>query len=127
MNTINAHSARAESPCEVFPQWHEAQLALGRLARGPRVASAVLRTTGFLRPQLAELVTDWFLGKPTASEAAVRQSYRALERETARLYRIVCGARSSGGLGVRVRYVRARETRMTLPRSSVPSFAGSGR
>src|SRR6476660_5378263 len=106
MNTINAHSARAESPCEVFPQWHEAQLAVGRLAREPRVASAVLRTTGFLRPQLAELVTDWFLGKPTASDAAVRQSYRALGRETARLYRIVCGARSSGGLGVRVRYVR---------------------
>jgi hypothetical protein len=107
MNAINAQSARAESPCEVFPQWHEAQLAVGRLARKPQVASAALRATGFLRPHLAELVTDWFLGKPTASEAAVRQSYQALERETARLYEIVCGARSSGGLGVRVRYVRA--------------------
>jgi hypothetical protein len=53
-----------------------------------------------LRPDLAELVTDWFLGEPTGSEDALRQSYRALERETARLYAIVCG------LGVRVHYVR---------------------
>ena len=72
----------------------------------PRVAATVLRTTGFLRPDLVELVTDWFLGEPTASEDAVRQSYRALERETERLYEIVCRARSSGGLGVRVHYVR---------------------
>jgi hypothetical protein len=104
---INAQSTRAESPCEVFPQWHEAQRAVGGLARGPRVASPVLRTTGFLRPDLAALVTDWFLGEPTVSGEAVRKSYRALERDTARLYEIVCRARSSGGLGVRVRYVRA--------------------
>ena len=104
---INAQSTRAESPCEVFPQWHEAQLALDGLACEPRVASRVLRTTGFLRPDLAELVTDWFLGEPTASDDVIRQSYRALERETARLYEIVCRARSSGGLGVRVHYVRA--------------------
>jgi hypothetical protein len=102
---INAESRRTESPCEVFPQWREAQLAVGRLAREPRVAAPVLRTTGFLRPDLAALVTDWFLGEPTASEDAVRESYRALERETARLYEIVCGARPSGGLGVRVQYV----------------------
>jgi hypothetical protein len=106
MDMIDAQSARAESPCEVFPQWHEAQRAVGRLAREPSVASPALRTTGFLRPDLAELVTDWFLGKPTASEDAVRQSYRALERETARLYEIVCRARSSGGLGVQVYFVR---------------------
>jgi hypothetical protein len=103
---INAQSARAQSPSEVFPQWHEAQLAVGRLARQPRFAPLVLRTTGFLRSDLAELVTNWFLGSPAAFEDAVRQSYRALERETERLYEIVCGARSSGGLGVRVRYVR---------------------
>jgi hypothetical protein len=107
MDMINAQSARAESPCEVFPQWNEAQLAVSGLAREPGVAWPVLRTTGFLRPDLAELITDWFLGKPTASEDAVHQSYRALERETARLYEIVCRARSSGGLGVRVHYVRA--------------------
>jgi hypothetical protein len=107
MNTINARSACAESPCEVFPQWHEAQLAVGRLAREARVASSVLRTTGFLRPDLAGLVTDWFVGNPTAAQDAVRRSYQALGRETARLYEVACGARSSGGLGVRVRYVRA--------------------
>jgi hypothetical protein len=103
---FNAQRTRAESPCEVFPQWHEAQLAVGRLAREPRVASPVLRTTGFLPPDLVELVSDWFLGRPTSSEDAVRESYAALERETAELFGIVCGARSSGGLGVRVHYVR---------------------
>jgi hypothetical protein len=103
---INAESALAESPCEVFPQWHEAQLAVGCLAREPRVAAPALRSTGFWGPDLAELVTGWFLGKPTASEDAVRRSYLALERETARLYERVGRARSSGGLGVRVRFVR---------------------
>jgi hypothetical protein len=49
----------------------------------------VLRTTGFLRRELAERVTDWFTGKPTAPSDAVRRSYRALERETARLFDIV--------------------------------------
>jgi hypothetical protein len=102
----NVQRARTESPCEVFPQWHEAQLAAGRLACESRVASSLLRTTGFLPPDLAELVSDWFLGERTASEDAVRESYGALERETANLYEIACGARSSGGLGVRVRYVR---------------------
>jgi hypothetical protein len=106
MDMINAQSARADAPCETFPQWHEAQLMAGRLAREPLLPSPVLRTMGFLRPELTELVADWFLGGPTASEDAVRRSYRALERETARLHEIACGARSSGGLGVRVHYVR---------------------
>ena len=66
----------------------------------------MLRTTGFLRPELAERVTDWFTGKPTAPTDAVRQSYRALERETARLFEIVRRAPSLGGLGVRVQHVR---------------------
>jgi hypothetical protein len=103
---INAESARVASPFEVFPEWREAQRAVGRLAREPRFPSPVLRTTGFLRADLIELITDWFLGGPTASEPAVRQSYRALERETARLYEIVCRGRSSGGLGVQVHFVR---------------------
>jgi hypothetical protein len=60
----------------------------------------VLRTTGFLPRELAERVTDWFLGKPTAPAGAVLQSYEALERETARLFEV-----ASGGLGVRVQYV----------------------
>jgi hypothetical protein len=51
-------------------------------------------------------VTDWFSGKPTASTEDVRQSYWALERETARLCEIVCRDRALGGLGVRMRYVR---------------------
>jgi len=97
---INAQRTRAESPSEVFPQWREAQLTVAHLAFEPLVAAPVLRTTGFLGPDLAELVTDWFLGEPTGSEDALRESYRALERETARLYEIVCG------LGVRVHYVR---------------------
>jgi hypothetical protein len=106
---FDVQSGRAESPCEVFPQWDAAQRAIARLAREPRVPSRVLRTTGFLRARQIELVADWFLGAPTASEDAVRRSYRALEREVAPLYGLICGARSSGGLGVRVHYMRAAE------------------
>ena len=103
---INAEIALAGSPFEVFPAWREAQRAVDHLAREVRIPAPALRTTGFLRPDLVDLVTDWFLGEPTGSEDAVRQSYRALERETARLYEIVCRARCSGGLGVQVEFVR---------------------
>jgi hypothetical protein len=106
---IDTQLARTEPPCEVFPQWEAAQRPVGRLAHEPALPSRVLRTEGFLRPDVVEVVTNWFLGEPTASEDAVRRSYRALERETGRLYRLVCGARSSGGLGVRVHYVRVSE------------------
>ena len=103
--TGSAQSVRAGSPHEVFPPWRRAQLAVGLLAREARLAPHVLRTTGFLAPELAERVTDWFTGKPMAPAGAVRQSYRALERETARLFEIVRRAPSRGGLGVRVHHV----------------------
>jgi hypothetical protein len=102
----SAQSGRAASPCEVFPTWRRAQLEVDRLAREAPLAPCVLRTTGFLRPELAERITDWFTGKPTAPTDAVRQSYRALERETARLFEFVRRAPSLGGLGVRVQHVR---------------------
>jgi hypothetical protein len=98
--------AASTSPCEVFPTWRRAQLGIDRLARDAPLAPCVLRTTGFLRPELAERVTDWFTGKPTAPSDAVRRSYRALERETARLFEIVRRAPSLGGVGVRVRHAR---------------------
>ena len=82
----SAHGGRAASPLEVFPTWRRAQLEVDRLAREAPLAPCVLRTTGFLRPELAERVTDWFIGKPTAPTDAVRRSYGALERETARLF-----------------------------------------
>jgi hypothetical protein len=102
----SAHSGNPASPSEVFPPWRRAQLEVDRLAREDPLSPSVLRTTGFLRPEFAEQVADWFTGKPTSSTDAVRQSYRALERETARLYESVCRAPSLGGLGVRVRHVR---------------------
>ena len=95
-----------EAPSEVFPTWRPAQLEVDRLAREAPLAPCVLRTTGFLRPELAERVTDWFTGKRTAPSDAVRRSYRALERETARLFEIACRAPSLGGLGVRVHHAR---------------------
>ncbi len=91
-------------PSEVFPMWRRAQLAVDRLAREPLIAPNVLRTTGFMQAELAERVTEWFVGRPTASSRAVRSSYRALERDTGRLFEIVCRSRSLGGLGVRVRH-----------------------
>ena len=121
---INAQSTRAESPSEVFPQWREAQLAVGHLAFEPLVAAHVLRTTGFLRPDLAERVADWFLGEPTGSEDALRQSYRALERETARLYEIVRFDPRAASAFVCTTFAMTR----TAPRpSSVPSCASTGR
>jgi hypothetical protein len=88
-------------PYEVFAPWPRAQLEAGRLARAAAPAPSVLRTTGFLPAELAERVAEWFTGKPTARADAVRRSYEALERETARLFDV-----ASRGLGVGVRYVR---------------------
>lgn len=102
----SAQSGRAASLSEVFPTWRRAQLEVDRLAREAPLAPRVLRMTGFLRPEVAERITDWFTGKPAAPTEAVRRSYRALEHETARLFEIVCRAPSLGGLGVRVQHDR---------------------
>lgn len=85
----------------MFTPWRRAQLGVDRLTREALLAPSVLRTTGFLEPELAERVTDWFTGEPAADVDAVQRSYRALERETARLFELV-----QRGLWVRVRYVR---------------------
>jgi hypothetical protein len=103
---IAQSAAPIPAPREVFPTWRRAQLEVDRLAGEALLAPRVLRTTGFLRPELAQRVADWFTGIPAAPAGAVRRSYRALERETARLFEIVHRAPSSGGLGVRVYYVR---------------------
>ena len=86
---------------DVFPPWHRAQLEVDRHAREAPPAPRVLRTTGLLRPELAERVTEWFTATPTTPTETVRRSYRALERETARLFGI-----ARRNLGVRVRYSR---------------------
>ncbi len=101
---------RTASPCEeVFPPWARAQREVQRLAREAPPPAPVLRTTGLLRPDLAEQIAEWFTGDRTASAAAVRRSYRALEHETARLSEVVHRARRDGGLGVQVHYVRTEE------------------
>jgi hypothetical protein len=105
--TGSAENGRPASPCEVFPPWRRAQLEVDHLAREALLAPCALRTTGFLRPELAERVTDWFTAKATTPTDAVRQSYRALERETARLFEIIRRAPSFGGLGVRVQHVHS--------------------
>jgi hypothetical protein len=93
--------SQRSAPLEVFAAWPRAQREVDRLAREAPIAPGILRATGFLRPEVAEWVSDWFTGKPVAPADRVRQSYRALERETARLSAVV-----RGGLGVRVEYVR---------------------
>jgi hypothetical protein len=85
----------------VFATWPPAQREVDRLAGAPPVAPDILRATGFLQPGVAARVADWFTGTPAAPAGAVRRSYRALARDTARLSHIV-----ERGLGVRVRYVR---------------------
>jgi hypothetical protein len=89
-------------PGEVFPAWGHAQLEVDRHARETPLPPSVLRTTGFLQRSHAERVTEWFTATSTTPTEAVRLSYRALERETARLFGI-----ARRGLGVRVRYSRA--------------------
>ena len=91
---------RAARPAEVFPPWRRAQHEAERLAREALPAPAVLRTTGFLAPELAGWVTDWFMSSSTAPSDAARRSYRALERDTARLFAVI-----RRRLGVPVRYV----------------------
>jgi hypothetical protein len=94
----------ATAPREVFPAWRQAQLAADRLAREPLIAPGVLRTMGFLSPEVAERVSDWFTAAPAPLTDAVLHSYGALERETSRLFSIV-----SDGMGVRVRYVHGED------------------
>ncbi len=89
------------APSQVFPRWRRAQLELDRHARELPLPPSMLRTTGFLEPELAAQVSEWFTGTETAPAVAIRRSYRALERETARLYAIV-----RDRLGVRVEYVQ---------------------
>ena len=91
------------APREVFASWHRAQLEVERHAHEAPPPSGVLRTTGFLEPGLAERVTRWFTGTPTAPADAVRRSYRVLERETAQLFEL-----ARRGLGVRVAYLRSQ-------------------
>lgn len=70
----------AAPPGEVFPAWRHAQLEVDRLAREPLIAPSVLRTTGFLRPELAERVAEWFTGKPTAPTDAWESGARRCAR-----------------------------------------------
>jgi hypothetical protein len=84
-------------PLELFPMWRRAQLEVQRRALVRPPSPYVLRTTGLLSLAQAERVTAWFTEEPAAPTEAVRRSYRALERDTARLYDI-----AHRGLGVRV-------------------------
>src|ERR1700744_6375988 len=97
-NAMDANTA-FEVPTELFTPWRRAQIMVSRLALEARVPSSVLRTTGFLKPEIADRVIDWFTSAPRAPERAVHRSYVMLEHETTRLFRVVCGPISSGGLG----------------------------
>jgi len=89
------------SPCEVFPMWRRAQLEVNLCARETPPSPHGLRTTGFLTPELAEAIAEWFVGEPEPLTEDVRRAYATLELETERLYEIARGI-----LGVRVEYVR---------------------
>src|SRR3954447_24655676 len=101
---MNTYVELTAPPREVFPPWEQARRGAAYLAREPLPAPWQLRTTGFLSSELAQQVSDWFLGEPTAPTAAVHASYAALERETARLWHVIGHA-----LGVRVEFTHASE------------------
>ena len=89
-----------QPPLEVFPPWRRAQDEVDRQSHEAPLSPFVLRATGFLGPDDAGRVSDWYLEEPAPPTAAVRRAYRALERETGRLFGLV-----QRSLGVRVRYL----------------------
>jgi len=90
----------AIAPDEVFAPWRRAQIEFARHAREVPPAPDVLRTTGFLPPDLAERVTDWYLEDAATPTDEVLHAYGALERDTARLFGVI-----RRELGVRVGYL----------------------
>jgi hypothetical protein len=81
-------------PREVFFPWARAQREADRLAYETPPAPR-------LTPELAGRIAAWYLSDPAVPDDAVRAAYRALERETARLYDV------TRRLGVRVELVYA--------------------
>jgi hypothetical protein len=86
------------APAETFPTWRRAQIEFARRARELPLPPERLRGTGFLRPDVAERIADWYL--EDAPQADVHGAYAALERDTARLFGLI-----RRELGVRVGYV----------------------
>jgi hypothetical protein len=96
---MTTYAEAAAAPLEVFPLWAPAQREVAYLAREPLPAPSELRTTACLTSDLAQRVSDWYTGEPTAPVAAVDSSYHALEQETERLWQVIRRA-----LGVRIQY-----------------------
>jgi hypothetical protein len=94
---------------EAFAPWPLAQRTVHRLAYEAPPALWRLRRTVVLPDGLAERIAAWFAGPATADAAAVRASYRALARDTERLWAVIAGAPGAGGLGVHVEYVHAED------------------
>jgi hypothetical protein len=77
-----ARSAPIPAPREVFRRSREAQLEVDHLAVETPLAPRVLRTTGFLRPEAARRVADWFTGTPAARAAPRSASSSERRRRT---------------------------------------------
>jgi hypothetical protein len=88
-------------PEDVFTPWPQAQRVVDHLAHERPPAASLLRTIDLLEPDRAARIAAWFAGPPPAASVTVRLAYRALERDTARLYAAV------RGLGIRITYVDA--------------------
>jgi hypothetical protein len=91
-------------PLEVFPPWRAAQDEVDRRLLEAPLSPFVLRANGFLRPEVAESVSEWYTEEPAPTTDAVRRAYGALERETGRLFGVV-----QRSLGVRIRYARTAD------------------
>jgi hypothetical protein len=100
MTGLTWQSVEIDPPSEVFAEWSRAQREVIRQALEAAPAPAVLRSTGFLRPDVAARVAEWFIACPAPPSDAVRRAYAALECETQRLLAI-----TQRQLGVGVRYV----------------------
>ena len=70
----------------MFPPWRRSQDEVDRRLREAPLSPFVLRSTGFLRSDVAESVSDWYTEEPAPLTEAVRRAYGALQRETAELF-----------------------------------------
>jgi hypothetical protein len=82
---LSVHTLDLVQPSEVFDPWPRAQRVVDVYAREATPSPHVLRATGFLTPERAECVAEWFTDPHAPFTPALREAYRALAQEAARL------------------------------------------
>ena len=101
-----------------FPEWQRAQREVDRLAPSCRRRRRSRGRPASCGPRWPSGYSRWFLAPPAAPSDTVRRSYRALERDTARLYRVVCREARGPGASCAFRGRPVRQRRGALRRAA---------